>query len=112
MTADLREAPDLLGDLPVDPLAQAWEQILAAVLAEGPPEDPGLVSDPLRILRVAGAPVPAGELDGPAVAAAVAAAVEVAVVSAEAAAVAAARAVTQDSTGIRAVHRHPHLRHR
>ena len=25
-------------DLPVDPLAQAWEQILAAVLAEGPPE--------------------------------------------------------------------------
>ena len=37
---DLRQAPDLLGDLPVDPLAQAWEQILAAVLAEGPPEDP------------------------------------------------------------------------
>ena len=88
MTADLRQAPDLLddlpGDLPVDPLAQAWEQILAAVLAEGPPEpwrahpshrprasDP--VAESLRVLRVAGAPVPVGDLDGPAVAAALAA---------------------------------------
>ena len=88
MTADLRQAPDLLGDLlgdlPVDPLAQAWEDILAAVLAEGPPEDlegrpdtPGRVSDPvaesLRVLRVAGAEVPVGDLDGPAVAVALAA---------------------------------------
>ena len=56
MTADLRRAPgpctgrlrrphrlvDVMDwpGLPVDPLAQAWEQILAAVLAEGPPEDP------------------------------------------------------------------------
>ena len=79
----LRQAPELLGDLPglpVDPLGQAWEQILAAVLAEGPPEwsearseGPGLVGDPLAVLRVAGAPVPAGDLDGPAVAAALAA---------------------------------------
>jgi hypothetical protein len=89
VTADLREAPapapvDLpvepLVDLPVDPLARAWEQILAAVLAEGPPEDrfdppggpPADGFDPLGVLRVAGAPVPAGDLDGPAVAAAVA----------------------------------------
>ena len=59
-------------DLPVDPLAQAWEQILAAVLAEGPPEPvegppgesfdlPGRpASDPGAVLRVAGAPEPAG----------------------------------------------------
>jgi len=77
VTADLREAPDLLGDLPVDPLAQAWEQILAAVLAEGPPENPfdlprDLPGDPVAVLRVAGAPVPVGDLDGPAVAAALA----------------------------------------
>ena len=77
MTADLREAtapaPLDLVALPVDPLAQAWEQILAAVLAEGPPEDPfGPPGDPSRepvaVVRVAGAPVPAGDLDGPAVA--------------------------------------------
>jgi hypothetical protein len=84
VTPDLREVPtpaplDLFGDLPMDPLAAAWEQILAAVLAEGPPESPegptevaDLVSDPLYVLRVAGAPVPAGNLDGPAVAAALA----------------------------------------
>jgi hypothetical protein len=91
VTADLREAPapapvapvelvELPG-LPVDPLAHAWAQILAAVLAEGPPEDPedafGRPSDPPRgpvaVLRVAGSPVPVGDLDGPAVAAALAA---------------------------------------
>ena len=110
MTADLREVtapapvpsairsvdrPGRAAGLPVDPLAQAWEQILAAVLAEGPPEDPcdppapepaegppedldGLseapdqLSDAVAVLRVAGAPVPAGDLDGPAVAAALA----------------------------------------
>jgi hypothetical protein len=44
------------------------------VLAEGPPEDPfDPPSDPLHVLGVAGAPVPAGDLDGPAVAAALAA---------------------------------------
>ena len=58
MTADLRQAPDLPGDLPLDPLARAWEDILAAVLAEGPPEDPfDLPGDPVaeswRVLRVA-----------------------------------------------------------
>jgi hypothetical protein len=86
VTAGLREAPGPVpvrpgrvgGEppgVPVDPLAQAWEQILAAVLAEGPPEDPDGVSvgDPVEVLRVAGAPVPAGDLDGPAVAAALAA---------------------------------------
>ena len=94
MTADLRQAPGLLGALPVDPLAQAWEQILASVLAEGPPEDleaspepseglpepsggrpedPGQVAEWLHVLRVAGAPEPAEDLDGPAVAAALAA---------------------------------------
>jgi hypothetical protein len=58
----------------VDPLAQAWEHILAAVPAEGPPEDPdsvgvgGGVGDPVGVLRVAGAPVPVGDLVGPAVA--------------------------------------------
>ena len=79
-----RQGTGLLDDLPVDPLAQAWEQILAAVLAEGPPEPvegppetpfgpPGQPpSDLLRVLRVAGAPVPVGDLDGPAVAAALA----------------------------------------
>jgi hypothetical protein len=93
VTAGLRDAPerapgpcvdpvDLTDriDLPgrtVDPLAQAWEQILAAVLAEGPPEDPfdgpgDRVAESLDVLRVAGAPVPAGDLDGPAVAAALA----------------------------------------
>ena len=61
MTADLRQAPGLLGALPVDPLAQAWEQILASVLAEGPPED------------LEASPEPAEDLDGPAVAAALAA---------------------------------------
>ena len=64
MTADLRQAPGLLGALPVDPLAQAWEQILASVLAE---------TEWLHVLRVAGAPEPAEDLDGPAVAAALAA---------------------------------------
>ena len=82
VTADLRQAPDLLGDLPEDPLAQAWEQILAAVLAAGPPEDPfdplsdppkAPRSDPLHVLRVAGAEVPAGDLDGSAAAIALAA---------------------------------------
>src|SRR3954462_88070 len=77
VTADLRQAPDLPGDLPVDPLAQAWEDILAAVLAEGPPEDPfDLPGDPVaeswRVLRVAGGQVPVGGLDGPAVAVALA----------------------------------------
>jgi hypothetical protein len=89
------ERPGRLGDLPalpvdpvdpVDPVGQAWEQILAAVLAEGPPEDPfdppadrpvepsgGAARDRLLgVLRVAGAPVPVGDLDGPAVAAALA----------------------------------------
>jgi hypothetical protein len=92
VTAVLREAPGpapgvpddrvgrpgRLGDLPglpVDPVGQAWEQILAAVLAEGPPEDPfdpsgGASRDLLGVLRVAGAPAPVGDLDGPAVAAA------------------------------------------
>ncbi len=77
----LRQAPAPAPDacvLPVDPLVQAWEQILAAVLAEGPPEDPfdppgRPAGDPVRVLRVAGAPVPAGVLDGAAVAAALAA---------------------------------------
>ncbi len=75
--APVAPAPDACV-LPVDPLAQAWEQILAAVLAEGPPEDPfdppgRPAGDPVRVLRVAGAPVPARVLDGPAVAAALAA---------------------------------------
>jgi hypothetical protein len=81
---DRVERPGPLGDLPalpvdpvdpVDPLGQAWEQILAAVLAEGPPEDPfdppvARLADLLGVLRVAGAPAPVGDLDGPAVAAA------------------------------------------
>ena len=63
-----RQGTGLLDDLPMDPLAQAWQQILAAVLAEGPPEDPfdgpgDRVTESLRVLRVAGAPVPVGDLD-------------------------------------------------
>jgi hypothetical protein len=80
VTVEVREGHGLPADsaldgsLPVDPLEQDWDAIVAAILRDGPsyPEDlldevsPG---DRIDHLRVAGAPVQDGPVDGPAVAA-------------------------------------------